>query len=152
MLGWQPGQPRFLLDIAAKWGIDDLVAEEPGRVSYRRSLELLLKSDGALIFAVKDPGYMPSKLFNYALSGKPLLATLDRDGPAFAAFQTIPNLGHALWFRQNDEIPHGEAMNILETFLCEVVGRQKFDRSSSIERYTAPAMARRHAELFEACL
>jgi glycosyltransferase involved in cell wall biosynthesis len=152
MLGWQPGQARSLADIAIKWGIDDLVREEPGRVSYRRSLELLLQSDGALIFGVEDAAYMPSKLFNYALSGKPLLATLPREGPAFSKFQSIRNLGHALWIGQKDDMPLEEAMNVLETFLREVVARQTFDRLASITPYLAPAMARRHVELFEACL
>ena len=151
-LGWKPGEARGLADIAAKWGIDDLVREEPGRLSYRRSLELLLQSDGALIFGVEDAGYMPSKLFSYALSGRPLLATLHREGPAFSMFQSIPDLGHALWIGQNDDMPLEEAMNVLETFLHEVVARRIFDRGISITPYLAPAMARRHVELFEACL
>ena len=104
-LGWQPGEARGLSDIAAKWGIGDLVREEPGRLSYRRSLELLLQSDGALIFGVEDAGYMPSKLFSYALSGRPLLATLHGEGPAFSLFQSISKLGHVLWFGQNDDMP-----------------------------------------------
>jgi hypothetical protein len=121
-------------------------------LSYRRSLELLLQSDGALIFGVEDAGYMPSKLFSYALSGRPLLATLHREGPAFSMFQSIPDLGHALWIGQNDDMPLEEAMNVLETFLHEVVARRIFDRGISITPYLAPAMARRHVELFEACL
>jgi len=152
MLGWRPGEPRSLADIAAKWGIDDLVREEPGRLSYRHSLQLLLQSDGALIFGVEDAGYMPSKLFSYALSGKPLLATLHREGPAFSMFQSIPDLGHALWIGQNDDMPLEDAMNVLEAFLCEVIARQIFDRRTGITPYLAPAMARRHVELFEACL
>jgi glycosyltransferase involved in cell wall biosynthesis len=153
MLGWQPGEARGLADIAAKWGIHDLVREEPGRLSYRRSLELLLQSDGALIFGVEDAGYMPSKLFSYALSGRPLLATLHREGPAFSMFRSIPDLGHALWIGpKKDDMPLEEAMNVLEAFLGEVVKRQVFDRRTSIKPYLAPAMARRHVELFEACL
>jgi glycosyltransferase involved in cell wall biosynthesis len=152
MLGWQPGEACSLADIAAKWGIGDLVWEEPGRLSYRRSLELLLQSDGALIFGVEDAGYMPSKLFNYALSGKPLLATLHCEGPAFSMFQSIRDLGHALWIGQNDDMPLEEAVNVLETFLREVVARKIFDRCSSLVPYLATAMARRHVELFEACL
>jgi hypothetical protein len=151
-LGWQPGEARGLADIAAKWGIDDLVREEPGRLSYRRSLERLLQSDGSLIFGVEDAGYMPSKLFSCALSGKPLLATLHRDGPAFSKFQSIQDLGHALWFGQNDDMPLKEAVNVLETFLREVVARKIFDRCSGLTPYLATAMARRHVELFEACL
>ena len=58
--------------------------EYPARVTYRRSLELLLQGDGALVLGVDDAGYMPSKLATYAYSGKPLLACLHRDGPALA--------------------------------------------------------------------
>jgi hypothetical protein len=152
ILGWRPGQARFLADIAAKWGIDDLVREDPSRLSYRRSLELLLQSHGALIFGVEDVGYMPSKLFNYALSGKPLLATLHRDGPAFSKFQSIPGLGHAIWIGQTEDMPLEEAMEVLESFLNEVVAQKTFDRSGNINSYLAPTMARRHAEVFEACL
>jgi hypothetical protein len=152
MLGWQPGEARSLADIAAKWGIGDLVREEPGRLSYRRSLERLLQSDGALIFGVEDAGYMPSKLFNYALSGKPLLATLHCEGPAFSMFRNIRDLGHALWIGQNDDMPLEEAVNVLGTFLREVVARRIIERSSNLIPYMASAMARRHVELFEACL
>jgi hypothetical protein len=151
-LGWRPGEARALADIATEWGVGDLVREEPGRVSYRRSLELLLQSDGALIFGVQDAGYMPSKLFNYALSGKPLLATLHREGPAFSQFQSIPSLGHALWISKQGEMPLEEAMNVLEAFLREVVARTTFDRGKSVTPFLAPAMAQRHADLFEACL
>jgi glycosyltransferase involved in cell wall biosynthesis len=151
-LGWQPGEARSLADIAARWGVGDLVREEPGRMSYRRSLELLLQSDGALIFGVEDAGYMPSKLFNYALSGRPLLATLHREGPSFSLFQRISKLGHALWIGQNDDMPLEKATSELETFVHEVVTRQIFDRRTSITPYLAPAMARRHVDLFEACL
>jgi len=151
-LGWQPGEARGLADIAAKWGVGDLVREEPGRLSYRRSLEVLLQSDGALIFGVEDAGYMPSKLFSYALSGRPLLATLHREGPAFSLFQKISKLGHALWIGQNDDMPLERATSELEIFVHEVVTRQIFDRRSSIAQYLAPAMARRHVDLFEACL
>jgi hypothetical protein len=151
-LGWRPGEARALADIATKWGISDLVCEQPGRVSYRRSLELLLQSDGALIFGVDDPGYMPSKLFSYALSGKPLLATLHREGTAFSKFQSIRDLGHTLWIGQREDMPLDEAENVLETFLREVVTRRTFDRRASITPYLAAAMARRHVEVFEACL
>jgi hypothetical protein len=152
ILGWKPGEVRVLAEIAAKWGIDDLVREEPTRLSYRRSLELLLESDGALILGVDDAGYIPSKLFNYALSGKPLLAALHREGPAFAKFQSISGLGHTLWIGKEGEMPMGEAMNVLEIFLREVVARRTFDRGKSITPYLARAMAQRHVDLFEACL
>lgn len=152
MLGWREGDPRHLADLARERGVADLVIEHPGRVSYRRSLELLLESDGALILGVDDAGYMPSKLFTYALSGKPLLASLRQDGPSFAQFQNNPELGHALWFRQSEEIPVSEAVKIVSAFLHEVTERRTFDRRASLERFLAPAMARQHVKLFETCL
>lgn len=149
---WKPGETKPLELLAGEVGVGDLVAEFPERVSYRQSLELLLQSDGALILGVDDAGYMPSKLFSYGLSGKPLLASLRRDGPAFAQFQRSPQLGHALWFDRSNEMPVAEAANVLSDFLQEVVTRRSFDRRAILEPFLATTMARRHVEVFEACL
>jgi hypothetical protein len=113
---------------------------------------LLLQSDGALILGVDEVGYMPSKLFSYSLSGKPLLAVLHREGPAFAQFQRGAGMGHALWIGQNCAMPLADATAELEVFLREVVARQAFDRESDLMPHLAPAMAQRHIELFETCL
>ena len=152
MLGWKPGEPLVLSDTADKFGIGDLVREAPGRVSYRSSLEILLGSDGVLVFGVEDRGFMPSKLFSYALSGKPLLASLHRHGPALAQFQRLPGLGHALWFGPNGDMPLEDAMGTVRAFLGEVVSRRMFDRRAEMTPFLAPAMASRHVELFESCL
>ena len=152
MLGWKPGEARGLADIAAKWDVGDLVTEEPRRISYRRSLELLLQSDGVLVLGVDDAGYIPSKLFSYALSAKPLLAIVHRDGPAFAELQRSPILGHALWFSQDEDMLTEDAAKILEVFLREVAERRVFDRGTTLVPHLAPAMAQRHIDLFESCL
>jgi hypothetical protein len=152
MLGWKEGEPRHMADVARECGVADLIREEPGRVTYRRSLELLLESDGALVLGVDDGGYMPSKLFNYALSGKPLLASLRRESPAFSKFQGEGSLGNAIWFSQSSEMSVIDAANEVKTFLRDASARKIFDRSITLEPCLAPAMARRHAELFEACL
>jgi hypothetical protein len=147
--GWSEGDPRYLAEIAKETGLAELVSEAPARVSYRRSLELLLDSDGALILGVDDAGYMPSKLYPYAYSGKPLLGVARQDGPFFTAFQTIPNLGHSLWFDDRGPMPLAEAVAVLRTFLEEVIAKRIFDRRRELEPFTASAMARRHTELFE---
>jgi hypothetical protein len=149
---WKSGEKKQLESIAEEIGVGDLVTEFPERISYRQSLELLLQSEGALILGVDDAGYMPSKLFSYGLSGKPLLASLRRDSPAFFQFQSIPQLGHCLWFDQSNEMPLGDAVNVLNDFLQEVAARRSFSRRAILDAFLAPAMARRHVELFEACL
>ena len=152
MLGWQEGDPRVLENIAQEQGVSEFVKEYPSRVTYRRSLELLLDCDGALVLGVDDAGYMPSKLFSYALSGKPLLASLHADGPAFAQLQNTPGLGHVLWFNESDEMVAADAANVVKQFLEEVVGRRNFDRRAMLEPFLTATMAHRHVKLFEACL
>jgi glycosyltransferase involved in cell wall biosynthesis len=149
---WKTGDAKLLEGIAQHAGVGDLIVEQPERVSYRRSLELLLKSDGALILGVDDVGYMPSKLFSYALSGKPLLACLRWESPAYAEFQRTPGLGHALWFDTRGEMTAAEASREIGTFLTECASRQIFDRRLILEPHLASAMARRHVELFEKCI
>ncbi len=151
MLGWREGERRHLTEVAEAHGVADLVHEDPRRVSYRRSLELLLGSDGALILGVDDAGYMPSKLFTYAFSGKPLLAAVRRDGPAFAAMSVSLALGSALWFEPNREIPTDEGVAELRKFLLAGARHELTDRRRILEPYLANSMARRHGELFAAC-
>jgi hypothetical protein len=140
-----------LARIAAEFDIADLVGEHPARVTYRRSLELLLHGDGALVLGVDEAAYMPSKLATYAYSGKPLLACLHRDGPAFAMLCKQPALGHALWFSPTQEMPLADAAAIVAAYLEEVASGRNFARQAELAPHTAAAMAARHAQLFEAC-
>jgi len=151
MLRWRPGDRKHLLEVAHEHGVEDLVQEDPGRVSYRRSLELLVGGDGALILGVDDKGYMPSKLFTYALSGKPLLAALNEESPAYRAFKERPALGHAIGFGSGDAADQA-APAIVESFLREVASGSRFDRLAALQPDLSASMAGRHAALFEACL
>jgi len=111
----------------------------------------LLQGDGALVLGVDDAGYMPSKLATYAYSGKPLLACLHRDGPAFAMLREEPMLGHVIWFSQTQEMPLADAAATVATYLEEVRSGRTFARQAELAPYTAAAMAARHAHLFDAC-
>jgi hypothetical protein len=91
---------------------------------------------------------MPSKLFTYAYSGKPLLALLRKEGPAFAEFRKSRGLGRALWFSETETMPIAEAATIVREFLAEVARRDSFDRSNVVEPFIARNMAARHARLF----
>lgn len=146
------GEVTTFTAIARAHAVSDFVFEYPQRVSYRRSIELLLSSDGALVLGVDDSGYMPSKLFNYALSGKPLLAALRAGSTAFTFFQGAANLGHVIEFGEAEEADCSERTQTLRTFVREVVARKSFDRRSMLEPYLASNSAARHVEVFDACL
>lgn len=150
-LGWQEGAPQHLADVAASYNVSAWVHEDPRRVSYRQSLENLMSAEGALVLGVEDDGYMPSKLFSYACSGKPLLAVLRRKSPAFAFFEANPGLGHALWFDEYEHMPECEAIEILGKYLHEVKARKIFDRQTALQPFMAADLSRQHSELFELC-
>lgn len=150
--GSRQGETTAFTAIARDHAVAELIFEYPERVSYRRSLEILLGNDGALILGVDDSGYMPSKLLNYALSGKPLLAVLRAGTPGLALFRATANPGHVLEFGDDSKAVASERAQNLKTFVHEVAARQTFDRDAVLEPYLSPSAARRHAEVFDACL
>jgi hypothetical protein len=149
-LGWRKGNVREMADFADRLGLADLITEEPERVTYRRSIELLLESDGALVLGVDDSGYMPSKLFSYALPGKPLLGIVRRDGPAYAHMRQLS--ANTLWFDAIQDMPAAGAVNELRLFIEDVAAKRTVDRRTVLEPMLGAAMARRHADLFDACV
>ena len=149
--GQHDGKP-VLKHLADAAGIGDLVEERPQRVSYRRSLELIRESRGLLVLGVDDAGYVPSKLFSYALSGKPLIAALRRDGAAYAMVRSEPQLGRSLWFGETQAMPLDQAASLVGEFLHEMADGLTFDRRPFLQANLAPAMAERHVALFQACL
>jgi hypothetical protein len=130
--------------------VGDLVEEHPARVSYRRSLELLMSADGVLVLGVDHAGYTPSKLVSYSLSGKPLLASLHRAGPAYAVLEKAPALGRAVGFDDAGQTPDDELMATVGAFLLDCASGMKIERTAGLEPFLALAMAKRHAELFSA--
>ena len=151
MTGWQPGDPKHLHDIAVTHGVGDLVDEDPRRVSFRESIELLQGGDGALVLGIDNAGYMPSKLFGYAGSGKPLLAVVRHESPPFRQLEADPTLGHVIGFDEKGQ-PTPNAMSEVAAFLREVKDRRKFEREAALREFDTATMAARHAALFEACL
>lgn len=148
---WVPGDPKVLHLVAQEEGVGDLVDEQPAHVAYLRAVQLILEADGVLVLGVDDPAYMPSKLFSYALTGKPLLACLHVDSQANQYFRELPHLGRLIHFDATaaGEVEEDEQVRM---FLDEVGCRATFSRTTEIEPYLSRAAAKRHADLFEACL
>lgn len=145
---WRPGEPRPLFEIACRHGLQDLVSEEPARISYAEAMRRARAADGVIVLGVDDAGYMPSKLFSYALTGRPLLACFRSDSPMRKLFQKLPELGHSMIFDATSAAPESNAVGDAIAFLREVVSCHRFDRRELVKDYLALAMARKHASLF----
>ena len=124
--------------------------EDPTIVPYSRSLELMRQADGLLVLGVEDPAYMPSKLFSYSRSGKPLLASLVEGTQAKSYFQGTPEIGHLITFGKTER-SRGEETEIQE-FLEEVMQAREFQRPKVREKYSDQAMSGQHADIFEKCI
>jgi glycosyltransferase involved in cell wall biosynthesis len=145
---WRDGRPRILREVAAEAGAGDLVEEQPTILPYRKALELAAGADGLLVLGVDDPAYMPSKLFLYASTGKPLLASMRHDSQVNGYFAKYGDLGRLMSFgattsaeRRNDEA--------LRLFLQDMAEGKRFARTEARRDFSAKRMAEQHAELFE---
>lgn len=90
--GWSA---RFFGEEAAAVGVGDLVLEDPRIVAYSDAVSWVVAADGLLVLGVDDSAYMPSKLFLYALTGKPLLACMKWTSQVNSVFREFPDLGNA---------------------------------------------------------
>ena len=153
MYGWREGDRRILQDVAERYGVGKLVEERPARVAYFRALQLAQEAHGLLVLGVDDEAYVPSKLFTYALTGKPLLAALHEASPALRFFEGRNALGCAMTFGSARALSLAERCRMLSRFLDNMASGAVADRPDpALADYLAPAMARRHADLFARCV
>lgn len=66
--------PRRVLALAHEAGIEPLVDEQPRRIPYLESLQVMMDSNALLLVGSDEPHYTASKVFPYVLAGRPLLA------------------------------------------------------------------------------
>lgn len=145
---WKDGLPKILQEQAVAAGIGDLVAEDPRIIPYRQAIERAVAADGLLVLGVDDPAYMPSKLFLYAMTGKPLLACMHAGSQVNDYFKRFPELGTLIHFDGPAETEAAEDARLLE-FLKQVAEHKSFPRENVRREFSAVAMARKHAELFD---
>jgi glycosyl transferase family 4 len=147
---WNPSMPRELELIAKEYGLHEIVSEEPVYIPYLAAIQKIQAADGLLILGVDDPAYMPSKLFLYALTGKPLLVCLHGLSQAQKYFQKAPKIGHLIRFE--DRVAEESDLQSVKDFLDEVRQRKLMDRQKALNPWLSGAMSRQHVELFERCL
>ncbi len=60
--------------IAAEFGLDNIVLENPDRMAYSKTLQCLREADALIVPGSNDPAYTASKIYPYLLARRPLLA------------------------------------------------------------------------------
>jgi len=149
--GWKEGDAKILWNEAYAIGIGDIVIEVPNIVSYSAAVSDASHADGLLVLGADDEAYMPSKLFLYAITGKPLLACMHWKSQVNDYFNRFPDLGLIIHFAAPSEVELEEDARLMR-FLKLVITRTQFERSYIKAEYSAKTMSRRHANLFEQCV
>lgn len=61
-------------ELAAKYGLQDCVHEQPARLRYFDALQVTLEAEVNLLFGSNDLAFTPSKILTVLAAGKPILA------------------------------------------------------------------------------
>jgi hypothetical protein len=140
-----------VLPLASDAGLGDVVTEQTRRVAYLDALQIVVDASALLIPGSDEPHYTPSKIFPYALSGQPGVAVVHRDGPAPALLAAAaPNFA-VVTYGNAGPLPEQtpEVAEALSRALCSEALPPDLSR---LESYTARAMTRRLAGIFDAAV
>ncbi len=82
--GTSPDDPRGynVMPAVERFGLQALVEEHPHRIAYVDVLNHLSHASGVLVLGSTERHYTPSKVFQAALAGRPILALLHRESTA----------------------------------------------------------------------
>jgi hypothetical protein len=134
------------LDLAAKYGLQDCVREQPSRLRYFDALQVTLEADANLLFGSNDLAFNPSKITTVLAARKPILALVP-EGSAMARRLSDLNQSSVL-------IPsRGPDKNCIRTVAAKLEALIKFPSNNTdsplADRYTARMIASQQTKIFE---
>jgi hypothetical protein len=144
-----------VLPIAAAHGVADQVSELSHRIGLLESLRVQQEADVLLVLGSSDLAYSPSKIYNYYLTRRPILALVFRDS---VMERVLDELACACIVRFREREPKDEAHAALETFFGLLLAGRAADtqptRNEAAFRagYLAAELTRRQCELFARAL
>lgn len=136
--------------IAEAVGVAVLVTETPQRVPFLHALDVLANSNVVLLLGSDEPHYTASKIFPGMMSGRPFLSLFHSASSAHRILADAGG-GYALSFTTPDELK-GLTSRIATTIrdLATAPNAVGKPRQEVIAAYSARAIARRFADIFEA--
>ncbi|HEX4410981.1 MAG TPA: glycosyltransferase [Xanthobacteraceae bacterium] len=139
---------RFM-PLAAAAGVADLVNEMPQRVPYLDALSVLANSQAVLLLGSDEPHYTASKIYPGLMSGRPFLSLFHNASSAHHILAKAGG-GYAFSFMTTEELEaHQPRIASAMSMLATESGAVGQPRASAIEPYTAAAIARRFAAIFD---
>ncbi len=141
---------KVVAPLADARGVADLVDEQPGRIPYLESLQVLKESHGVLLVGSIFPDYTPSKLFSCALAGRPVLAMLHAGSLASGLAPRFGNLRLATFDSAPQEAGFSDSLREGLGWLHALREERNLAQNGPLDEYSAEAMTRAQCRIFEA--
>jgi hypothetical protein len=137
---------------AAAEGVSDRVAESPGRIPYFDTLRLLQTADFLVVLGSPEAEYVPSKIFQYILAGRPIVAVMNERS---AATEVLRRSGAAVvttFADQNDV--DGPAERLSQQLTGLLGGRLESPNidASFLDAFDARTLTQKQCQLFDSVL
>jgi len=149
--GSNPNNPKSfnVMPYAREYNLIDIIIEHPSRISYLDVLNHLRQSHAVLILGSSESHYTPSKVFQAALTRRPILALLHSESTAVNMLKEV-NIGRVVSFDEKepveacvDEIAKAIKEITDYKYLPEEINWQEFNR------YSAEAATEKLAHAFD---
>jgi glycosyl transferase family 4 len=137
--------PKNVLALAREEGIEGHVDEQPKRIPYLDSLQVMIDSHGLFLVGSEEPHYTASKVFPYILAGRPLLAVFHEESSVIRILRDT-GAGTPITFTSKESPARKieEILGQLENIFCEKDSNQFC--APAVEKYSTFAMAGRLAD------
>lgn len=138
--------------LAQRYGLLDMVSENPARISYLDVLNHLKHASAVLVLGSCEPHYTPSKVFQAVLSQRPIIALLHTKSTAVGILKET-NAGTAVTF--DEAKPADRCIDDIAGAIYKTVQHNYSPRDINwkiFSNYSAEAMTQRLAQAFDAVL
>jgi len=142
--------PQGVPALAHEAGIESLVDEQPARIPYLESLQLMLDSHALFLVGSDEAHYTASKVFPYILARRPVLAIFHEESSVVQILRET-SAGDVISFN-SERMPSNSAAEIsarLEHILSLPRDYKPQTNWEAVEPYTTRAMAARLAHAFD---
>jgi hypothetical protein len=138
------------LPLAKESGLNGIVTEHPQRLDYLDAIQVLLESDALLLVGSNAPHYTASKVFPSILSRRPILAVFHKDSSVVRILRET-GAGTTVCFDEATS-PASRIEGLyghLASMAAAPPGTAPATDWNALEAYTARAMTRRLARVFD---
>lgn len=139
---YDPAARPVTLALAAQYGLQDCVHEQPGRLRYFEALQVTLEAEANLLFGSTDLAFTPSKMLPVLTAGRPVLAV----APAGSEMiNRLASLGHPCCAFTSDATAGVAA--VAGQLRALAAGRLPSPDRARLAGFSAEAVARRQLEI-----